>query len=328
MRWLRNLWKRLFGGRSQTVQEAPPWAHFFSGPQYQEFIGLVEDHFRRKKLRYRLGDGVVFLHESEPGDNHQLGLFNLAQLCARHPQAEWPNIVADHFRTMEKSQREQKVLEERLEDFGRVEELLAVRLWPEDYLGQINRDKLIHRVDLPGTVSALVFDLPSSIRNVTPEEAELWGKGPDELFEIGLAQVRENCIPDKTDQEIAPGLTLRLLSDESFFVASHALLLEDHPECIGRFGALVGVPHRHVLLAYPIEDLRVIQAIHLLIPIILGMERDGPGSISPRLFWYRDGEYTDLPYRLEERNLHFSPPSDFVEMIQLLGEGEEFASEE
>ena len=129
------------------------------------------------------------------------------------------------------------------------------------------------------------------------------GQDADELFEIALGQVRENCIPDKSDQELTPDVTIRLLSDESFFVASHALLLDDHPECIGAFGSLIGVPHRHVLLAYPIEDLHVVQAINLLIPIILGMERDGPGSISPRLYWYRDGDYQDLPYRIEERNL-------------------------
>lgn len=325
MPWFRDLWNKLFPARNPPRKVAPSWATFFSDQQYRDFIHLVETYFRGRQVPFRMGEGVVHLEETEDGAQ-QLGLYNLGQLCARHPQQDWPNVIADHFQTMDKSQREQRVLEERLNDFDRVEELLAVRLWPEDYLSQIDRAKLIHRLDLPGTVSALVFDLPSSIRNVTPEEAEAWRRSPEELFDIGLANVRENCIPDKSDQELAPGLTIRLLSDESFFVASHALLLEDHPECIGTHGTLVGIPHRHVLLAYPIEDLRVIQAINLLIPIVLGMEREGPGSVSPRLYWHHCGEFVDLPYRIEDQTLHFTPPEAFIEMLQLLSEGEDFTN--
>lgn len=320
------MWKRLFAGQRQPVQAAPAWAGFFTDQQYHDFLRLVERHFRKRRMRYRLGDGVVFLGNSKLGSQHQLGLFNLAQLCGQHPQGEWASIITDHFQTMEKSQREQVVLEERVRDYSRVEELLAIRLWPGDFLNQIDRNKVIHRVDLPGTISALVFDLPSSVRNVTPDEAEVWGKGEDELFEIALAQVRENCIPDKSEQELSPGIALHVLQDESFFVASHALLIEDHPECIGSFGSLIGIPRRRELLAYPIENLKVIPAINMLIPIIMGMERDGPGSISSRLYWYRDGEYTDLPYRVEDQSLVFGPPREFIDMLQLLSDGDDFSS--
>src|SRR5262245_43056301 len=113
MSWFRNLWKRLFPAEPKADQAAPSWANFFSDQQYRHFLSLVEGYFKQKKTPYRLGDGVVFLHEDEVGGNHQLGLFNLAQLCARQPRDEWSGIVEDHFQTMEKSQREQRVLEER-----------------------------------------------------------------------------------------------------------------------------------------------------------------------------------------------------------------------
>jgi hypothetical protein len=56
------------------------------------------------------------------------------------------------------------------------------------------------------------------------------------------------------------------------------------------------------------------------------MEREGPGSISSRLYWYQAGEYVDLPYRAEGDTLHFSPPESFVEMMNLLS-GDEGADE-
>src|ERR1700730_18151722 len=314
-----RFWKKLLPGTKKNPLP-PAWANFFTPEQYQKFIDCVTAHFTKRKRRFTLGDGVVYVEDGKSGGKHQLGLLNLAQMCANNEPKDWAEIVADHFRTLEKSYSEQKVLEERIDDFTRVAELLAVRLWPEEYLADLDRNKILHRKELPGTISALVFDLPSSIRNVTPEEVKSWGKSETELFRIGLANVMENCIPDVSEQDLGEGITLTLFSDESFFVASHALLLEEHPDCLGPFGTLVGIPHRHVMLAFPIQDLRVLQAIHMMIPIIAGMERDGPGSISPLLYWYKDGEYTNLPYRIEKNTLNFSPPEDFVEMLNLLGE--------
>ena len=316
------LWSKLARG-AKPHPLPPAWANFFTPAQYAEFVDCVSAHFTKQKRRFTLGDGVVYIDDSQPKSKRQLGLLNLAQMCARNDSKDWRDIIGDHFRTLEKSYGEQKVLDERLSDFARVAELLAVRLWPEGYLAELDRKKILHRTQLPGTISALVFDLPSSIRNVTPEEMQSWGKSETELFRIGLANVMENCIPDVSEQDLGNGITLTLFSDESYFVASHALLLEEHPDCIGPFGTLVGIPHRHVMLAYPIADLRVVQAIQMMIPIIAGMERDGPGSISPLLYWHKNGDYTNLPYRIDKQTLSFSPPPEFVEMLNLLSEPED-----
>ena len=322
MDFFRWLWAKVTQ-RTSNKPLPPAWANFLTPEQYGEFIQCVSAHFARQKRHFTLGDGVVYVEDAKPKGKHQLGLLNLAQMCARNDVKDWREIVTDHFRTLEKSYGEQKVLEDRIDDFARVAELLAVRLWPEGYLAELDRKKILHRKELPGTISALVFDLPSSIRNVTPDEMQSWGKSETELFRIGLANVMENCIPDVSEQDLGNGITLTLFSDESFFVASHALLLEEHPDCLGPFGTLVGIPHRHVMLAFPIADLRVVQAIQMMIPIIAGMERDGPGSISPLLYWYKNGDYTNLPYRIDNNTLNFTPPEDFVEMLNLLSEPED-----
>ena len=48
---------------------------------------------------------------------------------------------------------------------------------------------------------------------------------------------------------------------------------------IGTEGALIGVPHRHTVIINPIESLEVAKAINILIPIINGMNIEGPVSI-------------------------------------------------
>lgn len=320
-----SFWQQ-FLGNWRKPERHPAWATFFSHAQYRHFRRLIEGYFHGKHQPFAWGEGVITLRPDEPGNLQQLGLVNLAQLCARNDPREWAQIVSDHFQTLEKSQTEQKALQERLDDFDRVAELLAVRLWPEDYLGELDRTRMIYRRDLPGTISALVYDLPSSIRNVTPEEAQGWPADHDRLFQIALSNVRETCIPDVSQQELGEGVEVTLLSDESFFVASHALLLDEESPCLGTFGALVGVPHRHVMVAYPIESMRVVQAIPRMIAVVAGMEREGPGSISARLYWYQNGDYVDLPYEIKGDSLHFSPPEEFVEMLNLLGEADDAGS--
>ncbi|HEX3313938.1 MAG TPA: hypothetical protein VHR72_03550, partial [Gemmataceae bacterium] len=136
-----TIWNEIID-RFKKPDPRPAWASFFSDEQYWKFRRIVEDYFRAKKQMFTWGDGVISMEPSEEGAVHQLGLVNLGQLCARNDEKEWAQIVADHFRTLEKSQSEQKLLEGRLTDFDRVQELLAVRLWPESYLGELDEKRM------------------------------------------------------------------------------------------------------------------------------------------------------------------------------------------
>src|SRR5262245_24637577 len=188
MNFLRRLWQRFMQSSQPPAASPPPWAKFFSPPQYQRFLQLIQEHFRERRIKFTLGDGVIHL-EQPLGGGQQLGLLNLAQNCAHNEERDWPDIVQSHFRIMEKSHQEHEVLQERLTNFDRVAELLSVRLWPESYLRELGGGKILYRRDVPGTITALVFDLPSSVRNVTPEESDAWGKSEKELFDIGLANL-------------------------------------------------------------------------------------------------------------------------------------------
>jgi len=319
MGFWRNFIDRLF----RPAPPAPDWATFLSPRQFRTFRGLVEHRFAVRSHQCVWGDGVLTLDPRQNDGLSHVGLANLAQLCAHAPETEWSNLIEEHFRILSRSQSEQRRLDQIIRDFDKVSEILSVRIWPEDCLGSRDERRMIWRKDLPGTVTALVYDLPSSVRNVRPEEAKVWRKSENELFDLALENVRETCIPDLTDQELGDGMQATLFADESFFVASHALLLDDRPEVLGRFGALVAVPHRHVMLTFAIDDPKVIQAIPRIIPIVVALEKQGPGSISPRLYWYQNGEYYDLPFRLENRNLHFYPPEEFVEVLNLLSDDDD-----
>ena len=89
---------------------------------------------------------------------------------------------------------------------------------------------------------------------------------------------------------------------------------------LGAHGSLVGVPHRHAVFIYPINDLKVVTVMQALAYAVHGMYTEGPGSISAKLYWYDGQKFTDIPYSFSETKIDFTPPDAFIEMLNELQE--------
>jgi len=295
--------------------EAPPdWAGFFSAEEYQRFVELVRAYFTERGIPVRIADGVVtpLVTCNIPSG---LGLQNLAQTCHLHDRGEWPTAIAAHFDAVRRATAAHEKTVGK--PFAEIESLLSVRLWPEDYLSSLKADKLIYRTDLEGTISAIVLDLPSSVETVSADEARTWHRSDDTLFDMATRNVVRNPLPAPEEHDLN-GVKLFGFLGQSFFVASHALVLHEYPECLGPHGTLVAVPHRHALLCAPIRDMSVAAGIGQFISIALGMFKDGPGSITPNVYWYQMGRYLNVPYELGESELRLTPPDEFVSMLNTL----------
>ena len=108
------------------------------------------------------------------------------------------------------------------------------------------------------------------------------------------------------------------MAGDSFYVATRALYLGELLD--GAQHAVFAIPNRHVLLWHPITDLSVATAMLPMYQVTLGMFRDGPGSISDQLYWWRDGDIVHLPHRMDGRRAAFAPPDEFVELLNGLTE--------
>lgn len=297
----------------------PEWTNLFTAEELEEFLALVRAWFEQEGYQVAIeGTAALVWAPGQEGQQSKYGLMNLAQMCRQSDRAEWREIVRTYFQGLMAARAEIEELKEKVPHFSEIRDLLVVRLWPAEYLDEVGHEHLIYRRDLEGTISVLAFDLPHSFRQVKPEEATVWGKSTEELFQIALQNVRKRSVPRKNLIEIEQGAHIFLLSDNSMLVTTHALLLKEHPECIGKGGALVGIPNRYALICHPIRDLTVMKAIHVLIPLIRNLYLKGPGSISPYLYWYHGGRFTNLPYRLSDEQLIFSPPVEFVELLTRL----------
>ncbi len=307
-----------FQEEPQDLYAPPPdWADFFTGQAYEAFLQLVLDYFQVREIDVAVGDGILVDQER---DIH-FGLQNLAQMCHRSNQSDWPEIIEMHFGSLWDAEEERKSLDRKKQDFSKIRELLAVRLWPADYLSSLAQVDIVYREDIEGTVSVLVYDLQNSIIQVATSDAALWGRETEELFEIGLQNTWRSKPPDVSMEALGDGVQVAVFQGHSFYVATHALLLEDYAGYVGTYGSLIIIPHRHAMVCYPIEDVNVINALDKLIIIALQMYNEGPGSISPRLYWYENGRFTDLPYQItDDRQLHFAPPEEFLALLHDLSE--------
>ena len=295
--------------------EKPEWSVFFSPDEWARFVDVVRAALERTGRPYRVDapSGVVYVGT---GDSQSaLGLTNLAQMChAASDESEWEEIVAAHFEALSQvvdpfEAGGQEALEA---NFERARSLLKVRLYPVDYT---DADLVAFPVS-EGIIAALTYDLPQSVVTVRPEALQRWGVQREKLFELALDNVWSEGRILEQPFEPAPSVRATALIGESFFTATHALMLDRYLIPPPDLGAIVAIPTRHTVLYSGIRDASVVASISALALAAHGMHADGPGSVSPSLYWWRpEGTLLHLPIEFRGDALHFHPPEEFVEQV-------------
>jgi hypothetical protein len=301
----------------EAVTRVPDWCPSFSGPQFQRFLGSVCDHLRGLGYTLELGDGVITV--SRDGRTIRCGLQNLAQRCGASPERQWSGQIREHFANLMGGMEASPELEALAGDFARARELLKLRLYPEDYGG--GGVELVHWPVAPGLIAALTYDLPTTIAGVPPKHAAAWPVDRDGLRAIALENLAFESVAPATAVKAGPGLEFQLIAGESFFTSSQLLRLPEVFEPLPPHGALVAVPHRHSLIVYPIVDMRVATALPTLAQITAGMNKKGPGSISPYVYWWHDSRLVHVPVSIDGKRIAVTPPLEFTELLNRLAAG-------
>lgn len=296
--------------------DVPAWASYFTAEEYSSFINSIEKYFKKKNINYTISNGVL-LPDNPAFGIDKLGLSNIAQICKQNKIADYINIVTHHFDSLIRSNEFDKGFKIIVEDFDKAKQYIGVRLYSSEYISHIGKENAISKDFARDLYSILVFDLPDSIVSVQPDQAAKWNKTTDELFELGIKNIKAKY-PVKTSKENLGAFSIYFAQANHFFAPNILFELKNMHEFIGEGGALIGIPHRHAVLIYPINSLEVVPAINGMIPTIYGMHKEGPGSISNKLFWYKDSVFENQPYTLENDTLNFSPTEKFVEYLNTL----------
>jgi hypothetical protein len=289
--------------------QVPHWARFFDPHGYQTFLNTVANDLGRRGDMVEIDDGVARVTIAD--DRHQFGLQNLAQVCNQSESDAWADMIRQHFDNVIRSTAATDL--ERLgNDFSSVESLIKVRLYPREAVVDSSGSGPIHRRVGEQLVAALVYDLPEAVATVPAEAPSSWPIDIDAAFDLGLANVLEQDEVECERVRLDHGGEFWAMVGDSFFVTSRLLVLEQYLEPRTAFGALVSVPNRHTLLFTPIVDMSVLPSLNALLVVSERRFMEGPGSLSPLLYWWRDGHLLALPADIDDGQVRFYPPEDFV----------------
>jgi len=295
----------------KTPARSPSWASFFTAEQFAIFQILVEAALAPRGFSGDVFEGTVQAR-SDAGHCCRLGLQNLAQRCLRHGEVEWGRVIDEHFANVLAGLGRER---DKNEPFAALKHQLKVRLYADDFPDSV---RLIHRFVAPGVTAVLTRDLPDAVVTVSPETAEAWGLSELELMSLGMTNALAE--PFEQGQFEVGGASVQILAGDSFFVATQALNLGARVPTGHPHGALVAIPNRHTVLFHVIEGPEMCHAVRGLLICAREQFREGPGSISRDLFWWRDDSFTLLPSSEKEGTLEFSPPAEFSGCVERLAQ--------
>jgi hypothetical protein len=238
----------------------------------------------------------------EGANRLHVSMRNLRQLARLVPRDDWPALVSDHVTTIVTA------IEEPLDlsDFDLAQHLLRTRIYPVEADNGI----LAARPFAPGLIEVVVVDTPTTVRTVTTEEMAGWPVSGDALFMLGRANVRADG-PLQMDEQDLGGVRMAVLHGWTFYAVTHLAWLEEYLP-IGPYGALVIAPNRSLIVAHPIQPVGGGPRARYRAAAAAARElqgqahhayEDGPGSLSPYLYWWRGGELTLLETRYEDDTL-------------------------
>jgi hypothetical protein len=253
--------------------------------------------------------------------NVRYGLTNLAQTCAAAHEREWARLIADHFDRMERSTARTEALHELMKDWAAVRDRLVLRMWETvDVEGMVQSGgEFVSEERAPGLSAVLMVDDEEVTVNVQGEHAAAWGVPTGELIEIAMENVARlegeaGTEPVMLGEESE--VPVMLYDGGGVWSAAMALRLESLPGMSGAQGAMVSVPTRSMFFSVPINGPEFVGRIGPLIGVTQQAANDGPGEVSRRLWWVREGRWVELPYSVKGGKIEFMPPDEFNRMVE------------
>lgn len=303
---------------NDTAGKSPEWAPFFSPEDWAIFVAAIASDLDRRPMRHTIDaeEGNIKL-DLPPGARvpDVLGLQNIAQVCNARPRSTWADAIRHHF-DVAFDPKDGLAAEALAKDWSLAKTKVKLRLYGEELVPSV---PLVTWPISEGLLAVLSFDLPDTVISVRREDRANWAASDDEIFETALANVRSAGRLHSGSVDIGKQTSLTVIEGSNdFFAASRSLVLDEYVGAAPH-GAVVAIPHRHAVVFHRIEDLRVVRAIQQMIVSTNRMFAEGPGSISSDLYWWRhERPLVRLPCRRDEDGIRFTPPAEFVELLNNL----------
>lgn len=272
-------------------------------PTLDELADLVHHYFdgRGQQMSYDPESGLGTCGELE------FSVHNLAANLARINQDDWADYVAWHFGHAAGGPPELP------SSYAEVRKRLRIRLAADAWVDALPyRD--IARPVAEDLQEVLMISIDEGATSVPPDSIEAWGEPMERLW----ADARENTLWDEPRERRA---MLKPTGERftwvrgSWWSASMLLDLGRYLSPRYRNGAVAMVPVRDALLFHEIVDETAVPSLVAMAELGVRFCLDGPDSISPHLYWWRDGEIQQVLSYQDDGGLIPVWGPDFKEML-------------
>lgn len=278
-------------------------------------IAVVEERYRIDSVK----GGTIRLAAGQ--DLRAFNLDNLILKCAAvKDRTAWPAIIRDHFHTIYASVDAQRKID--LSNYDAVRKYLSIRIYSDEAVGRHGGPgALVSRVDLEGTHTVLMLDLPGAFTAVQRKDYDHWKKGLDEVFRVAQDNVDSQQVEKITKMTDVGGdsIAVSILGSDDY-AASYALdLARNSPDLVGDWGCAISLPNRSLVALCRIshdKPVDFIKFIQLTKDYLEQAFQQHPQRISDRFFWYYQGKFT--PIRVETQgdgNINVVAPFELAELM-------------
>jgi hypothetical protein len=178
----------------------------------------------------------------------------------------------------------------------------------------------LHRPALPGLCEVVLCETGprGGGRLLAAEQAGTWPAPTAEIFAAARANVRrQGTLP--VERRVVEGANLTLLSGPGPYCPTHVFWLgeylrRDGVEADGN-GALVVLPHRHLLAYHAIETREAVTAAGALLRLAFRQFETAPGALTDQIYWWRDDRITALPVDSAGETLTILPTAEFEALL-------------
>lgn len=318
-----------------------PWP--FGDPVATALLGLLEVELRGHGLHWRVAapERLEVFREGAPRPGRMIEVSALRGRMARGAKADWPDLVeAAVADWLSESERAGRAGSGGLGGpaapgaFGvaRGPAVPAVPAWAAPLRSRLMPAQLATATDgalarpaLPGLAEVVLCETGprGGGRLLAAEQAGNWPAAPTEIFAAARANVRRaGALP--TERRNVEGANLTLLGGPGPYCPTHVFWLGEYLRRDGveadDNGALVVLPHRHLVAYHAIETREAVAAAGALLRLASRQFETSPGPLTDQIYWWRADRVSALPVDSVGETLTILPTPEFEDLLDRLPE--------
>jgi hypothetical protein len=286
-------------------------------------LGLLGVQLRRHGRTWRLVSAeTVEVTGTEP---RRVALTDLRRRMMYAAKAEWPDIVEDTVTDLLDPRGHTTDV-----DWASARQMVRALLIPSGDLRSDGtstsddpRSEYESRTLEPGLAEALTLALPEHLAAdapsstlVTRRDLAHWGVSAATAYRVARANVRAD---GPLDCELArvDGGRISLITGSGSYTASHVWWLPEYID-MGPSGALVALPHRHMVCACPVDDAGMLGTVGAMLRFVRREFETSPGALSDQLYWWHQGSMSVQPVEHSHETIRLRPTPEFAAVLDRL----------